>query len=312
MIIQKLLIATIGLAVPLTASTAVWADDRDRDPESPDWDHNDHGGNGNHHGHGRDDDHHGNDNDEHDWGDNHHGNDNNDEHDNNHHGNDNNDEHDNNHHGNDNNHHGNDNNDEHDWGGNHHGHDNNNHGNDNNDHDNNDHDNNNHHGDHDNNHHHSKGVELRSIEFRDKGERLVALGELKGVKNSNKSVEILIKARGDALAVCVHPDGDILPDKNPVEADEVTVVGWEELDFHDFDKGVVDFDVATDKLDLEIDGAPDCPNWKWTEQIFDIAFTEVELIVMRDGKRVLELECFFDEPTEDGQVPRKQVDCNER
>jgi hypothetical protein len=75
---------------------------------------------------------------------------------------------------------------------------------------------------------------------------------------------------------------------------------------------VVDFDVATDKLDLEIDGAPDCPNWKWTEQIFDIAFTEVELIVMRDGKRVLELECFFDEPTEDGQVPRKQVDCNER
>jgi hypothetical protein len=279
MIIQKLLIATIGLAVPLTASTAVWADDRDRDPESPDWDHNDHGGNGNHHGHGRDDDHHGNDNDEHDWGDNHHGN---------------------------------DNNDEHDWGGNHHGHDNNNHGNDNNDHDNNDHDNNNHHGDHDNNHHHSKGVELRSIEFRDKGERLVALGELKGVKNSNKSVEILIKARGDALAVCVHPDGDILPDKNPVEADEVTVVGWEQLDFHDFDKGVVDFDVATDKLDLEIDGAPDCPNWKWTEQIFDIAFTEVELIVMRDGKRVLELECFFDEPTEDGQVPRKQVDCNER
>lgn len=304
MIIQKLLIATIGLAVPLTASTAVWADDRDRDPESPDWDHNDHGGNGNHHGHGRDDDHHGNDNDEHDWGGNHHGNDNNDEHDNNH--------------GNDN-HHGNNNNDEHDWGGDHHGNDNNHHGNDNNHpgNDNNHHGNDNdnehdHHGDHDNNHHHSKGVELRSIEFRDKGERLVALGELKGVKNSNKSVEILIKARGDALAVCVHPDGDILPDKNPVEADEVTVVGWEQLDFHDFDKGVVDFDVATDKLDLEIDGAPDCPNWKWTEQIFDIAFTEVELIVMRDGKRVLELECFFDEPTEDGQVPRKQVDCNER
>lgn len=223
MFIQKLLMTTIGLAGPLTLSTAVMADDDwnhdDDDWDDDDWNHDDW------------DDH-----DEHDWGDGGHGG----------------------------------------W------------------------------------HNDGKGARLRNLSFVDKGVRLVAFGELERLKKGNKPAKILVKARGDAEAVCINPGGNVPPGKNPVDADEVTAFGRESLDLSRFSGGAIEFKVATDKPDLRVDGAPDCPNWKWTERIFDIAFTEVELTVVQGGKKVLELECFFDDPTDDGKIQGKQFECNKR
>jgi len=155
-------------------------------------------------------------------------------------------------------------------------------------------------------------VKLRQLRFIDKGTRLVAFGQLERLKKSTKPARIVIKARGDATAVCINPQGKIPPGKNPVDADEVTATGRAPIDLTSFYKGSVEFKVATDKPDLRVDGAPDCPNWKWTEKIVDVAFTEVEIDVVQDGKKVLELECFFAKPTRDGKVASKNFDCEAR
>lgn len=157
-----------------------------------------------------------------------------------------------------------------------------------------------------------KQLRLRNLRFIDKGVRLVVFGELERLKKKGKHAKILVKARGDAEAVCINPGGDIPPGKNPVDADEVTTFGREWLDLSHLHGGSLGFKVATDKPDLRVDGAPDCPNWKWTERIFDVAFTEVELTIVQDGKKLLELECFFDDSTEDGKIHGKQLDCNKR
>lgn len=159
-----------------------------------------------------------------------------------------------------------------------------------------------------------KAVRLRGLQLIDKGERLVVRGELEGLKKKqgDKPVKLVARARGDAQAVCINPGGNIPSGKNPVDADEVVVIGRAQFDLGSLYKGVLEFKVATDRPKMKIDGAPDCPNPKWTEKIFDIAFTEVELDVVQDGKKLLELECFFDEPTKDGKVPKKQFDCEVR
>ena len=167
------------------------------------------------------------------------------------------------------------------------------------------------HGGHGGWHNDGKGARLRNLQFVDKGVRLVAFGELEGVKKY-KPAKILVKARGDAEAVCINPGGHIPPGKNPVDADEVSVFGRKSLDLSSFYGGAIEFKVSTDKPDLWLDGAPDCPNWKWSEKIVDLAFTEVELTVVQDGKKVLELECFFDDPTRDGKVRGDKFDCNPR
>lgn len=155
-------------------------------------------------------------------------------------------------------------------------------------------------------------VKLRQLRFTDKGERLVAIGKLERLKKKGKPARIVVKARGDASAVCINPQGKIPPGKNPVDADEISATGRAPLDLDSAYKGAVEFKVATDKPDLKVDGAPDCPNSKWTEKIFDVAFTEVELTVVQDGKRVLELECFFDKATRDGKVAGNNFDCEVR
>ena len=163
-------------------------------------------------------------------------------------------------------------------------------------------------GDNDGWHGGKKGVRIRNLQFNDKGTHLVARGEVQGVKQQNKPVKLLIEARGDASALCTNPGGH---NQKWVDADEITLEGQKRLESGGWGDNTLEFRVPTDKPDKKIDGAPDCPNWKWTEKIVEVKFTRVELKVVQGGKKLAELECYFDKPTKDGQVPRKLFDCIE-
>ncbi len=155
-----------------------------------------------------------------------------------------------------------------------------------------------------------KGVRIRNLQFNDRGTHLVARGEVVGVKQQNKPVKLLITARGDASALCTNPSG--WGKDKWVDADEITLGGQTRLESGGWGSNTLQFRVRTDKPDKKIDGAPDCPNWKWTEKIVEVEFTRVELTVVQGGKQLAELDCYFDKPTNDGKVPRNQFDCTER
>ncbi|MBA3550073.1 MAG: hypothetical protein H0T76_26640 [Nannocystis sp.] len=156
-----------------------------------------------------------------------------------------------------------------------------------------------------------KGVRIRDLQFNDRGTHLVARGEVQGVKKQqNKQIRLLVEARGDATALCINPGG--WGKNKTVDADEITLEGQRRLESGGWGKNTLEFRVPTDKPDKKIDGAPDCPNWKWTEKIVEVEFTRVELTVVQGGKKIAELECYFDKPTRDGKVPRNQFDCSER
>lgn len=154
-----------------------------------------------------------------------------------------------------------------------------------------------------------KGVRVRNLQFNDRGTHLVARGEVQGVKQQNKPVKLLVEARGDASALCTNPGGH---NKKWVDADEITLEGQKRLESGGWGSNTLEFRVPTDRPDKKIDGAPDCPNWKWTEKIVEVEFTRVELSVVQGGKKLAELDCYFDKPTKDGKVPRNQFDCTER
>jgi hypothetical protein len=153
---------------------------------------------------------------------------------------------------------------------------------------------------------HLKGGKHAEPAFYDWGLVLEASGELAGLGYAD--VLITLWAQGNPTATCTNQGGNQAPGQNPAP---VTVMGETLIHPADFAKnGNVAFTVVTGMPETPIEGAPDCPNPNWTEEITDLAFTSATITVEQPaGTVVLTVECAIDPPTANGAVDKGDVDC---
>jgi hypothetical protein len=155
---------------------------------------------------------------------------------------------------------------------------------------------------------HLKGGPRAEPTFNDGGLVLNAQGDLTGLGNEN--ILVTITATGNPTATCTNPAGATQPPgQNPAE---VEVSGSESIPREEIDNGNVHFNVTTDPPPSPVEGAPDCPNPRWTEAITDVAFTSAVITVEQpEGTLVLTISCSFSQPTSNGQVAGGNVSCSQ-
>ena len=155
---------------------------------------------------------------------------------------------------------------------------------------------------------HLKGGKNAEPTFFDDGLTLTAIGAIAGLGNENGLVKLV--AEGNPIATCQNPgNGEHFPPgQNPAP---VTVTGTQPFDPDDFEKnGNFTFTVRTDAPETPVEGAPDCPNVRWIEEIIDMAFTSATIIVEQpEGVPVLLVGCTISPPSADGQIRGADVVC---
>jgi hypothetical protein len=104
--------------------------------------------------------------------------------------------------------------------------------------------------------------------FTDQGLFLNASGSITGLGNGD--VVITLTATGQPVATCTNPAGATQPPgQNPAE---VSLTGLEQLPASDIKNGNLAFTVDTASPKTPVEGAPDCPNSNWSEDISDVIF----------------------------------------
>jgi hypothetical protein len=158
---------------------------------------------------------------------------------------------------------------------------------------------------------HLKGGSNAEPSFTDNGLTLSASGELSGL--GNEDVLITLSATGNPTATCTNPGSDTHQPAghNPAP---VTLTGTQAIPASEIKNGNTTFGVnnalATNAPTTPIEGAPDCPNPNWTEDITDVAFTSATITVEQPpGTTVLTVTCTFASPTTDGAVSGRNVSC---
>ncbi len=153
---------------------------------------------------------------------------------------------------------------------------------------------------------HLKGGANAEPSFTDNGNSLSASGEIAGLGNGD--VVITVVATGNVTSTCTNPAGATQPPgQNPAP---ITLTGVQEIPSTEVDNGNTPFNVSTTEAGPTIQGAPDCPNRRWTETIDDVAFTSATITVEQpEGNVVLTINCTFSPPTSDGAVPSGNVSC---
>lgn len=144
-----------------------------------------------------------------------------------------------------------------------------------------------------------KGGKNAEPQFTDLGMTLQAAGALSGLGNGD--VHILLAAKANPTATCTTPSGsNEAPGQNPAEVD---VTGSTAIPADKIKNGNTPFLVVTDPPTTPVEGAPDCSNHQWTEDIVDMAFTSATIKVEQPtGNLVLTISCTFSPATEDGVV----------
>jgi hypothetical protein len=126
-----------------------------------------------------------------------------------------------------------------------------------------------------------------------------------------------VAASANPTSDCVNPGtGEHRPPgQNPAEVD---VTGSTAVPAEDIKNGNVTITTETDPPATPVEGAPDCPNSKWTENITDMAFTSATITLFQDsnengifeaGELVLTVNCTFSPPTANGPVSSSGFTC---
>ena len=144
--------------------------------------------------------------------------------------------------------------------------------------------------------------------FADLGLRLSQQVKLAGL--GNEDLVVRLQATGRPTAVCANPGGgNQAPGQNP--ADVSVDSGFVSIPSTQIKNGNVTFELTTAGAPSTIEGAPDCPNPRWTEIVTGVAFTHATLTVQQGGQQVhlAGSTCTFDPPTSDGTVAAVTVSC---
>jgi hypothetical protein len=155
---------------------------------------------------------------------------------------------------------------------------------------------------------HLKGGKNAEPSFFDGGLTLSASGSISGLGEGDVVVDI--EAEANVTATCTNPSGaNEPPGQNPAP---ITVTGTTVLNPDERDKnGNTPFAVSTEAPDTPIEGAPDCPNPNWTEDITDLAFTSATITVYQNDVLVLTVTCSISPPSSNGAVPANTVSCTQ-
>lgn len=154
---------------------------------------------------------------------------------------------------------------------------------------------------------HLKGGRNAEPSFTDNILTLTAAGELSGLGNGD--VLVTLDATADVTATCTNQGGTQAPGQNPAP---VSVTGSQAIPESEIKNGTTPFNVTTEAPDTPIEGAPDCPNPNWTEDIVDLSFTTATITVEQPpGTVVLVVECTFSPSTSNGSVPAGSVSCTQ-
>ncbi len=152
---------------------------------------------------------------------------------------------------------------------------------------------------------HLKGGRNATPAFTDNGLTLNASGELSGLGNGD--VLVTLTAQADVTSTCTNQGGNQSPGQNPAP---ITVAGSQAIPADEIKNGTTPFNVTTVAPPTIIEGAPDCPNPNWTEEITDLAFTSATITVEQPaGTVVLVVTCTFSSPTSNGAVPKGNISC---
>ena len=124
------------------------------------------------------------------------------------------------------------------------------------------------------------------------------------------AIELAVARRGGDVAGCILHSGRLnSPCDNPAP---VTVSGSQAIPESEIKNGTTSFAVETKAPEVDIAGAPDCPNPQWTERIEDLSFTSATITIEQPpGTVVLTITCTLASPTTDGAVPGGNVSCTQ-
>jgi hypothetical protein len=148
-------------------------------------------------------------------------------------------------------------------------------------------------------------IKIEKVEVTDLGLNLKVKGNLECLKNRS-DVKLEVQAFGDGKARCKNPGGNFPPGQNPKDAGEVVATGKIWIDSSKIWNGKTSFTVIAEPDDLEIDGAPHCPNAKWKEILADVSYDTAFITVHQDGK-TRTFECSFD-PTKNNKTQTATCD----
>lgn len=147
----------------------------------------------------------------------------------------------------------------------------------------------------------------RNPTFLDQGLFLESVGNLAGL--GDEDLVVSLAATANATATCTNPGSGVHQPagQNPAP---VTVSGTTAIPAGEIQNGNVSFDVKTNKPVTPVQGAPECPNTGWTEDITDLSFTSGTITVEQPaGTKVLTVACAFNPATSNGAVPNNTVTC---
>jgi hypothetical protein len=154
----------------------------------------------------------------------------------------------------------------------------------------------------------------REPRFEDEGDSLKAEVEVRGLKNKGR-VRAELEATAEVEIECRHKGkGHGKGKKKDFEKEiDIELEGTEFFNKNQIHGNRLDIEVETeeaeDALDDKYGDDGGCPGG-YDRRIKKVQFLDAKLEVEQGKREVVTFLCTFDDPTRDGDVPRRDVDCH--
>lgn len=143
-------------------------------------------------------------------------------------------------------------------------------------------------------------LEIDNLEVRDNGESLTVEGEIDGLDDDDGDVTVFLRARGDAEYRCERKG------KDKIDDDEVRLSGRDKIREKDVDDDNTEFDVETRSARRRDVRDKKCKDI----EVRDVEFTRFRIYIRQDGELLATKTCWFDDPTDDGKISKKDYECS--
>jgi hypothetical protein len=151
---------------------------------------------------------------------------------------------------------------------------------------------------------------VENVSFTDEGRSLSIAAEALGL-DSERDAYVTLTATAEIELACINPRGNEPWWRQPDDL-VIELSGANNYSKNAIESGRLELDLRTEQVELALPGAPHCPPCRrgreWTEQVKAVRFTGATLIV-RQGDEQLALECSFAAPSQNGEIPNSELDC---